>query len=182
MTPFSCSDSQFERYIGIDYSGGKAPTSSLTGLRVYVAESNAPPREELPLPGLRKYWTRRGVAEFLRMELLDPKPALVGIDPFSFPMPYFERYDLPLDWHEFLADFQKHWPTDAGNTYVSSIREGAKRTGDLTWLRLTDLWTPAAKSVFQFGVQGQVAASTHAGSLPFNFPGSLPFNFRIALY
>ena len=40
---------------------------------------------------------------------------------------------------------------------------GAKRQGDPSWLRLTELWTPAAKSVFQFDVQGQVANSTHAG-------------------
>lgn len=35
--------------------------------------------------------------------------------------------------------------------------------GDPSWLRLTDLWTTAAKSVFQFNVQGQVATSTDAG-------------------
>ena len=35
--------------------------------------------------------------------------------------------------------------------------------GDPSWLRLTELWTPAAKSVFRFNVQGQVATSTHAG-------------------
>ena len=28
----------FERYIGIDYSGAKTPTASLTGLRVYCGE------------------------------------------------------------------------------------------------------------------------------------------------
>ena len=37
---------------------------------------------------------------------------------------------------------------------------------DSAELRLTERWTPGAKSVFQFDVQGSVAKSTHAG-LPF---------------
>lgn len=35
--------------------------------------------------------------------------------------------------------------------------------GENTWLRLTERWTATAKSVFGFGVQGEVATSTHAG-------------------
>lgn len=38
-----------------------------------------------------------------------------------------------------------------------------------TPLRLTERWTPTAKSVFGFGVQGEVATSTHAG-LPWLLP------------
>lgn len=30
----------FQRYIGIDYSGAETPTSSLKGLRVYVADQD----------------------------------------------------------------------------------------------------------------------------------------------
>jgi hypothetical protein len=33
----------FARYIGIDYSGAETPSSSLKGLRVYLAEGNASP-------------------------------------------------------------------------------------------------------------------------------------------
>lgn len=160
---------QFERYIGIDYSGAETPTSSLSGLRVYVADGYSPPQEVLPPPSPRKFWTRRGVAEFVRMELFGPKPVLVGIDhAFSFPLRYFEKYHLPPDWLAFLDDFHHFWPTDEDKTYVRFVTdgqhgEGNKRTGDPSWLRLTELWTPAAKSVFQFNVQGQVAASTHAG-------------------
>ncbi|HXM63830.1 MAG TPA: hypothetical protein VN950_23420 [Terriglobales bacterium] len=55
----------FERCIGIDYSGAQTPTSSLTGLRVYVADRDLPPSEVQLPPGPRKYWTRRGVAERL---------------------------------------------------------------------------------------------------------------------
>jgi hypothetical protein len=53
----------FERYIGIDYSGAKTPSSSLKGLRVYSAKQGSPPLEVQPPPSPRKYWSRRGVAE-----------------------------------------------------------------------------------------------------------------------
>lgn len=33
----------FDHYIGIDYSGAQTPTASLEGLRVYMAEGDAPP-------------------------------------------------------------------------------------------------------------------------------------------
>ena len=156
---------QFERYIGIDYSGAKTPTESLPGLRVYAADWVMPPREVLPPPSPRKHWTRRGLAEWLAAQLSDSKRTLVGIDHgFSFPLAYFEKHRLAHDWQKFLDDFQKHWPTDE-DTYVSieSAGKGAKRRGDPVWLRLTEQWTARAKSVFQFGMQGQVATSTHAG-------------------
>ena len=50
----------FERYLGIDYSGAKTPSSSLTGLRVYSATLSESPTEIHPPPSARKYWTRRG--------------------------------------------------------------------------------------------------------------------------
>lgn len=160
---------QFERYIGIDYSGAQTPTSSLQGLRVYVADWVMQPREVAPPPSPRKHWTRRGIAEWLAEQLSGGKPTLVGIDhAFSFPLRYFEKHRLPPDWPSFLQDFCRHWPTDDEHTYVCFVRDGsrglgAKRQGDSSWLRLTERWTPSAKSVFQFDVQGQVATSTHAG-------------------
>ena len=53
----------FARYVGIDYSGAQTPTASLKGLRVYMAEADAPPTEVPPPPSPRKYWSRRGIAE-----------------------------------------------------------------------------------------------------------------------
>ncbi|MGB7623292.1 MAG: hypothetical protein WBN92_13150 [Terriglobia bacterium] len=159
----------FERYIGIDYSGAKTPTASLSGLRVYAADRRLPPQEVPPAPSPRRYWTRRGVAEWLRFELLSGKRSVVGIDHgFSFPLRYFQKHGLPSDWPAFLDDFQHHWPTDGDYIYVDFVRDGqcgqgAKRTGDPTWLRLTEQWSAAAKSVFLFDVQGSVAKSTHAG-------------------
>lgn len=159
----------FARYIGIDYSGAETSDSSCKGLRVYVGEGSEQPKECQPPPSPRKYWTRRGLAEWLCNELGKGTPTIVGIDHgFSFPIAYFEKYAVPKGWRQFLEDFRKHWPTDEKATYVSSIREGvfgdaAKRFGDSSWLRLTERWTPTAKSVFQFRVQGEVATSTHAG-------------------
>ena len=37
----------FDFYIGIDYSGAQMPTSSLKGLRVYMADRKSPPNEKL---------------------------------------------------------------------------------------------------------------------------------------
>ncbi len=161
--------SGFARYIGIDYSGAQTPTASLKGLRVYLAEGGAIPVEVAPPPSPRKYWTRRGVAEWLVERLAEDAPALVGIDHgFSFPLRYFEVHGLAPDWPAFLEDFQRHWPTDADHTYVDFVRDGsagdgAARMGDSRWRRLTEERAGGAKSVFHFDVPGQVATSTHAG-------------------
>jgi hypothetical protein len=158
----------FERYIGIDYSGAQTPKSSLKGLRVYVADNAAIPDEVQPPPSPRKYWTRRGIAEWLVERLSEEPLALIGIDHgFSFPLQYFEQHGLPLDWSSFLDDFQRHWPTDE-DIYVDFVRDGstgngAARAGNPRWRRLTELRARAAKSVFHFDVQGSVAKSTHAG-------------------
>ena len=161
--------SGFARYIGIDYSGAQTPTSSLKGLRVFLAEGDAPPAEVLPPPSPRKYWTRRGVAEWLVAQLAEARSTLVGIDHgFSFPLRYFETHGLAPDWPTFLDDFQRHWPTGEDNTCVDFIRDGrcgngAARSGQPRWRRLTEEHAGGAKSVFHFDVQGSVAKSTHAG-------------------
>lgn len=165
---------QFNRYIGIEYSGAQTTDSSCRGIRVYVAEGIGTPQQIHPPPSPRRYWTRRELAVWLCTELAADTPTIVGIDHgFSFPIAYFDRYNLPRDWPNFLIDFRKHWPTDARNTYVSFIRDenagqSMNRTGERSWFRLTERWTPTAKSVFEFGVNGQVAISTHAG-LPWLF-------------
>ena len=159
----------FDRYIGIDYSGAQTPTSSLKGLRVYLADLIAPPVEVPPPPSPRKYWTRRGIGEWLVERLAEPEKTLVGIDHgFSFPRQYFETHSLPFDWPVFLDDFHRHWPTDEDHMYVDFVREGdrghgAARSGNPRWMRLTERWARTAKSVFRFDVQGSVAKSTHAG-------------------
>ena len=124
----------FARYFGIDYSGAETPTASLKGLRVYMAEGDAPPAEVPPPPSTKRYWTRRGIAEWLVERLAEDVPTLVGIDHgFSFPLRYFEVHGLLPEWPRFLADFQRHWPTDEDHVYVDCVRDGivgngAKRT------------------------------------------------------
>ncbi len=158
----------FERYLGIDYSGAKTPSSSLAGLRVYSATLSDSPTEIHPPLSARKYWTRRGLGEWLAVALQEGPPTIVGIDhAFSFPLRYFETHHLPLDWRAFLDDFHVHWPTDEGGMYVDFIREGlygngSARSGNSRWRRLTEERC-RAKSVFHFDVQGSVAKSTHAG-------------------
>ncbi|MET3353935.1 UNVERIFIED_ORG: hypothetical protein ABID33_001841 [Xanthobacter viscosus] len=159
----------FRRYIGVDYSGAETPNASIKGLRVYAGEADSGPVEVLPPPSPRKYWTRRGVADWLVEQLSRDIPTIVGIDHgFSFPLRYFEEHQLPTDWPSFLDDFHRHWPTDEDNTYVDFVRDGsagngAARKGNARWRRLTEIRAGSAKSVFHFDVQGTVAKSTHAG-------------------
>jgi len=42
---------QFERYIGVDYSGAETAESSLKGLRVYEVKQDEEPHEVPPEPG-----------------------------------------------------------------------------------------------------------------------------------
>lgn len=158
----------FERYLGIDYSGAKTPTSSLKWIRVYSANWRSLPEEVPPPPSSRKYWTRRGLAEWLIEQLRDGPPTLIGIDhAFSFPLAYFEEHRLPCKWDAFLDDFKRHWPTNE-DIYVECVRKGKYgdgadlRYGDSHWKRLTDD-KAKAKSIFHFDIPGQVAKSTHAG-------------------
>jgi hypothetical protein len=158
----------FSRYIGIDYSGAQTPDASLKGLRIYRSDGGEPPAEVLPPISPRKFWTRRGIAEWLVEVLVQDICTLVGIDhAFSFPLAYFKQYGLAPDWPAFLDDFQHHWPTDGQHMYVDFIRDGlhgngAARTGSSRWRRLAETRT-RAKSVFHFDVPGSVAKSTHAG-------------------
>jgi hypothetical protein len=136
----------FKRYIGIDYSGAETPKSSLKGLRVYEADRLTVPQEIQPPPSPRKYWTRRGIAEWFVERLSQGPPTLVGIDHgFSFPLRYFEQHGLALDW-----------PTDE-DVYVDFVRDGssgngAARSGNPRWRRVTELRARTAKSVFHFDV------------------------------
>ena len=160
--------SSFSRYIGVDYSGAKTPNDSLTGLRVYTAKDDSPPVEIPPPLSHRTYWTRRGLAHSLVQWLSEGVPSLIGIDHgFSFPLQYFDKHGISRDWDRFLEDFCDHWPTDQDHLYVDFVRNGSRgngaaRTGNRRWRRLTEIRAGTAKSVFQFDVPGQVAHSTHA--------------------
>jgi hypothetical protein len=154
----------FARKVSIDYSGAKTPNASLKGLRIYLAEGDMSPVEVPPPPSPRKYWTRRGIVEWLIERLAEDVPTLVGIDHgFSFPLRYFEVHRLKPDWPAFLDDFQRHWPTDE-NIYVDFVCDGvvgngAARTGSSRWRRLTEERSGSAKSGFSLrraGIGGEV--------------------------
>lgn len=160
---------QFERYIGVDYSGAETPDASLKGLRVYSASRSSTPIEVPPPPSLKKYWTRKAIAAWLVEQLSLDTPTIVGIDHgFSFPLAYFEKFGVPREWDGFLDDFCSHWPTDGDHTYVDFVRDGATgngaaRMGSTRWKRVTETRSGSAKSLFHFDVQGSVAKSTHSG-------------------
>ena len=167
----------FDRFIGVDYSGADAPTRRLGGLAVYCADGYTPPYKVCPPRQDGPHWSRQRLAEWLVDQLRDQDlRTVVGIDHgFSFPVNYFDRYQLPKrDWDQFLVDFRCQWPThrqwvrEAGggpevvhlnNENVLNARKGCPQ-----WLRLTEELTPNASSVFDFdAIQRNVAHSTHAG-------------------
>ena len=162
---------QFERTIGIDYSGRQTADTRSKYLQVYETWRESRPLKVQSTEGKRKNWTRRRIAEWLKVELKASAPTIVGIDhAFSFPQVYFETYRLPFCWGSFLNDFRKYWPTDCEGIIPSKLYNngGGKvvhRDGRTRWYRRTEMHNNA-KSVFHLKVPGQVAMSTRAG-LPF---------------
>lgn len=154
---------KYHRYIGIDYSGAQTPESRLKALQVFEADGGAKPvKISTKAPGT-KNWSRQEIAQYCCAAISSERPVIIGIDhAFSFPMSYMRRYGI-ASWEQFLDDFMRHWPTADPHTYVDFHRDGNRRTGTSSELRLCEKWTAAAKSVFQFDMQGQVAKSTHAG-------------------
>ncbi|MEE4112989.1 MAG: hypothetical protein V2I40_09265 [Desulfobacteraceae bacterium] len=107
--------------MGIIVSASRVSDTLKTELGAMASRESAPVEMEPPSKP-RKYWTRRGLAEWLVERLSEDVPTIVGIDHgFSFPLRYFEVHHLEPDWPTFLDDFQKHWPTDAEHTYVDFI-------------------------------------------------------------
>ena len=162
---------QFERTIGIDYSGRQTADKRLKQLQVYETWKNSEPDKVRPPEEPGHNWTRRILADWLKEELKNSPPTIVGIDhAFSFPKVYFETHVIPFCWDSFLDDFRKHWPTHHKDVIPYHLnRSGGekvdRRRGQTKWYRGTEMHNDA-KSVFLFDVPGQVAMSTHAG-LPF---------------
>jgi len=154
---------KFQQYIGIDYSGAQTPESRLKALQVYAAGRDTEPVKVSTRTEGAKNWSRLEVAQYCYKALEAPGSVIIGIDHgFSFPLSYMQRYGI-TSWDQFLDDFMRHWPTADPHTYVEFLRDGNRRTGDPTELRLCEQWTATAKSVFLFDVQGSVAKSTHSG-------------------
>ncbi len=151
----------FENYIGIDYSGAGSAVKRNKALQVFMASGTDKLTQVQTDAGVN--WNRKEIAHWCLEQLKNNDPIIIGIDhAFSFPDSYMKRYDIS-SWNHFLDDFHIHWPTEQDNISVASLRENNERTGNSDELRLTENWTPSAKSVFQFGMQGQVALASHAG-------------------
>ena len=99
-----------------------------------MAEGSGEPAQVQPLPSTRRYWTRRGLVEWLCDRLSNEVPTIVGVDhAFSYPLAYFEKYRLPSDWQGFLVDFHHFFSADAPYTHVcfpleDPLVSGLKRT------------------------------------------------------
>lgn len=153
----------FDRYIGIDYSGAKAPVSRLKALQVYTATPAENPIRVPVQSTAASNWCRKELAAWCIRELTCGIRCIMGIDHgFSFPLSYMQRHGLKT-WPQFLDHFAELWPTDRDHMYVDFVRETEPPSGTSDELRLCERWTAAAKSVFQFDMQGSVAKSTHAG-------------------
>jgi hypothetical protein len=153
----------FDRYIGIDYSGEGEPDQRLPGLAVFQAHPDKPPTKVIPPDNKGWNWTRREIAVWLVEQLQLEERTVIGIDHgFSLPISYFRHFELG-SWDQLLDDFVTHWPTDQPGQKVKVLHKGNQRLGDPDQLRVTEKWTSSAKSVFHFGIPGQVATSSHAG-------------------
>lgn len=152
---------RFREHIGIDYSGAGAPGEGCSGLRVFRSRPGAEASEVHPGGRQGRRWSRIALAAWLGEVLRSGGPAMVGIDHcFSFPKPWLEARRLRT-WDEFLARFCAEWATD--REPVASRRRPGAYASERERLRLCERWTSSAKSVFQFGMNGQVATSSHAG-------------------
>ena len=152
----------FARFIGIDYSGAGTADNRIEGLAVATASRGRKP-VVTPPPDRPTGWTRRELARWLEERFRDSPPLLAAIDHgLSLPDSYFDRHGLP-DWDRFLGHFAKRWPCDRPGVTVKACRRRNPPPPDRNKLRLCETWAPPAKSVFAFGIPGQVATSTHAG-------------------
>jgi hypothetical protein len=151
---------RYDLHIDIDYSGAETPEASLKGLQVYAAENGAEPARVAP-PKQPPNWSRKEVAEWLVDLGREERRFIAGIDhAFSLPIWFMDEHDL-LDWPAFLVHLRRRWQTHERPltpAEVAHLHENRERD-----LRLTDTWTSSAKSVFEFGIPGQVAPSTFAG-------------------
>jgi hypothetical protein len=167
---------RYSTFIGIDYSGAQHSTKPLTGIQVYRSQDGQKITKIIPENQTSDKWCRSELALWL-IQIISQQthPMIVGIDhAMSFPLEYFEKYNLPHDWSSFLDDFELKWPTHFNNNTVSALLkqnlgDPEGRSGDSKWRRLTDRKTKGAKSVFHFGVPGAVASSTHAGLTWINY-------------
>lgn len=159
--------SDFERYIGVRYSGRKGPQDRMRRMQVVVAEGDTPPYPQPNAADEEGRWSRRELAEWLRERLDErddagrPVPTALGLDhAFALPLSYMQRNGLK-SWPEFLLDFEANVPTR--EVSLLDLVPGVTRGGDPAELRLTGLWTAFPRAVFSFDLQDTPGRSAYAG-------------------
>ena len=143
---------QFQRYIGVDYSGAAAPHKPINGLRVFTAEQDGVPQEQ------RGKWSRDSLCRWLIEELKHQnKRTIVAID-HGFSLPQAILDNLGLSSWQALLDFSiESWRTHEVAVSLANISYSEH------FLRLTEKWTSSARSTLTMHGQGMVGKSTHAG-------------------
>ena len=153
----------FDRYIGVAYSGAKAPVSRLPALQVFAASPTTDPVRVPGPPAGSETWCRKDLARWCVQELSGAHRAIVGMGhAFSFPRTYMERHAL-RSWPQFLEHFGAIWPTDRDHTYVDFIRAKNPPSGGSDEFRLCEQWVGEVPSVFQFSQHGDAGSAAHAG-------------------
>ena len=95
----------FSKYVGIHYSGLKAPVSRLPQLQVFECLIGSEPAKVEPYDAAARHWCRKEVGKYIRELLLSENEVIIGVDhSFSFPESYFFDHTLP-DWGTFLEYF-----------------------------------------------------------------------------
>ena len=159
----------FDGYVGIDYSGAETPTSSLKGLRVYMADRGSPPVRcsrrrarastgrgagspsgwSSGFPKTGRHWSASTTRSPFRCGISRP----IACCPIGRPSSMtFNTIGRPMATTFTSILFA-----------MASVGNGAARSGNTRWRRLTEDTGRGAKSVFHFDVPGSVAKSTHAG-------------------
>ena len=156
----------FDLYVGIDYSGAATSATPLKNLQVFSCTQGEEPTRVPPPSGVSDQsqdWTRQQISDWLISQALGERRVVAGLDhAFSFPLSYFKRHRL-TEWNDLLAHVRKHWPTHVSEHSVKELVTKRAPDGDKREFRLTECWTSSAKSVFRFGIPGQVGPSTFAG-------------------
>lgn len=141
----------FQRYVGIDYSGRDEPTGGNPAILVYEASAAADPVAVRPVEA--RDWSRAALAAWLVEQMKSCQRLIVGIDhAFSLPR---EKMGNGATWNDFLIAFREVWRTDARPVTKVAIAQAYPDCGKL--LRLTEQWTSSAKSAFDCNGQPRLA-------------------------
>lgn len=152
----------FDVYVGIRYSGRKAPAEKIDDLLVFAARADHEPYRELNRDDGEGRFSRQELAQWLLAKLGEEERVVVGIDhAFSFPQSYMHRHGIE-SWEAFLRDFEENFPTHRMS--IKDLLPGLTVLGNEDEQRLTGRWTAEPKSVFSFSdLKDNAARATHAG-------------------